>query len=64
MWWQQALWWELSPSITGVGRGCTALQIEIQIAWGFNVNEAVLEKTAGFDLSMADLCEFAGQMMA
>jgi len=43
-------------------RGLHALQIEINR--GLYVNEASLEKTAGFDLLKADLCEFAGQMMA
>ena len=43
-------------------RGLHALQIEINR--GLYVDEASLEKTAGFDLLKADLWEFAGQMMA
>lgn len=44
------------------GRGLHALQIEINR--GLYVDEASLEKTAGFDLLKADLWEFASQMMA
>ena len=43
------------------GRGLHALQIEINR--GLYVNEATLEKTAGFDLLKADLVEFIGEMM-
>ena len=43
-------------------RGLHALQIEINR--GLYVDEASLEKTAGFDLLKADLWEFASQMMA
>jgi N-formylglutamate deformylase len=42
-------------------RGLHALQIEVNR--GLYVDEARLEKTAGFDLLRADLTEFAGQMM-
>lgn len=44
------------------GRGLHALQIEINR--GLYVDEASLEKTAGFDLLKADLGEFAASMMA
>lgn len=43
-------------------RGLHALQIEINR--GLYVDEARLEKTAGFDLLKADLSEFAGDLMA
>lgn len=42
-------------------RGLHALQIEVNR--GLYVNEATLERTAGFDLLKADLTEFADQMM-
>lgn len=43
-------------------RGLHALQIEINR--GLYVNEETLEKTSGFNLLKADLCEFAGGLMA